>query len=203
MELETYVLTNQQLIPLQTSFLSNIVVKCRARADAASARGAIRATNSKKMSSNRARSRSRSRSPRSRPSSSRRDDERSHRSSHGDRRASGDEKKPESNEKRSDTSSASRTSANALPVAAKAAQTASTSATPAAAAPVRTSAPVEPTMIEVICNDRLGRKIRVKANSDDTIGDLKKILAAQTGTRPEKIRLQKWHTVFKVIDGGV
>ena len=52
-------------------------------------------------------------------------------------------------------------------------------------------------MIEVICNDRLGRKIRVKANSDDTIGDLKKILAAQTGTRPEKIRLQKWHTVFK------
>ena len=52
-------------------------------------------------------------------------------------------------------------------------------------------------MIEVICNDRLGRKIRVKANSDDTIGDLKKILAAQTGTRPEKIRLQKWYTVFK------
>jgi hypothetical protein len=28
------------------------------------------------------------------------------------------------------------------------------------------------TMIEVVCNDRLGKKVRVKANSDDTIGDL-------------------------------
>jgi ubiquitin-like protein 5 len=32
---------------------------------------------------------------------------------------------------------------------------------------------------------------------DDTVGDLKKLLAAQTGTRPEKIRLQKWHTIYK------
>jgi len=46
-------------------------------------------------------------------------------------------------------------------------------------------------MIEVICNDRLGKKVRVKCNEDDTIGDLKKLLAAQTGTRPEKIRIQK------------
>ncbi|KAH7823922.1 putative ubiquitin family protein [Monocercomonoides exilis] len=52
-------------------------------------------------------------------------------------------------------------------------------------------------MIEVICNDRLGRKIRVKCNSDDTIGDFKKLIAAQCGTRPEKIRLQKWYTIFK------
>ena len=43
-------------------------------------------------------------------------------------------------------------------------------------------------MIEVILNDRLGKKIRVKCNEDDTIGDLKKLVAAQTGTRPEKIR---------------
>ena len=48
-------------------------------------------------------------------------------------------------------------------------------------------------MIEVVCNDRLGKKIRVKCNPDDTIGDLKKLIAAQTGTRPEKIRLQKWY----------
>ena len=53
-------------------------------------------------------------------------------------------------------------------------------------------------MIEVICNDRLGKKIRVKCNEDDTVGDLKKLLAAQTGTKPEKIRLQKWYTIFKV-----
>jgi ubiquitin-like protein 5 len=52
-------------------------------------------------------------------------------------------------------------------------------------------------MIEVICNDRLGKKIRVKCNADDTIGDLKKLLAAQTGTRPEKLRIQKWYTVYK------
>ncbi|GAM22662.1 hypothetical protein SAMD00019534_058370 [Acytostelium subglobosum LB1] len=52
-------------------------------------------------------------------------------------------------------------------------------------------------MIEVVCNDRLGNKVRVKVNSDDTIGDLKKVLAAQIGIRPEKIRLQKWYNVYK------
>jgi ubiquitin-like protein 5 len=52
-------------------------------------------------------------------------------------------------------------------------------------------------MIEIVCNDRLGKKIRVKCNHDDTIGDLKKLIAAQIGTRPEKIRLQRWYSVFK------
>ena len=52
-------------------------------------------------------------------------------------------------------------------------------------------------MIEVVCNDRVGKKIRVKCNPEDTIGDLKKLIAAQIGTRPEKIRLQKWYSVFK------
>ena len=71
-------------------------------------------------------------------------------------------------------------------------------------------------MIEVVCNDRLGKKIRVKCNEgldayiftfifaskiyfwlDDTIGDLKKLIAAQVGTRPEKIRIQKWYTIYK------
>ena len=45
-------------------------------------------------------------------------------------------------------------------------------------------------MIEVVLNDRLGKKVRVKCNEDDTIGDLKKLVAAQTGTRPDKIRIQ-------------
>jgi ubiquitin-like protein 5 len=53
------------------------------------------------------------------------------------------------------------------------------------------------TMIEVVLNDRLGKKIRVKCNEDDTVGDLKKLVAAQTGTRPEKIRIQKWYTIYK------
>ncbi len=38
-------------------------------------------------------------------------------------------------------------------------------------------------MIEITVNDRLGKKVRVKCNEDDTIGDLKKLIAAQTGTR--------------------
>ncbi|ELK28677.1 PREDICTED: ubiquitin-like protein 5 [Myotis davidii] len=51
-------------------------------------------------------------------------------------------------------------------------------------------------MIEVVCNDRLGKKVRVKCNTNDTIGDLKKLIATQTGTRWNKIVL-KWYTIFK------
>ena len=50
-------------------------------------------------------------------------------------------------------------------------------------------------MIEVVLNDRLGKKVWAKCNEDDTIGDLKKLVAAQTGTRPEKI--QKWYNIYK------
>ena len=52
-------------------------------------------------------------------------------------------------------------------------------------------------MLEVILNDRLGKKVRVKCNGDDTIGDLKKLAAAQLGTRPEKLKIQKWYTIYK------
>lgn len=52
-------------------------------------------------------------------------------------------------------------------------------------------------MIEITCNDRLGKKVRVKCNPDDTIGDLKKLIAAQTGTKSEKIVLKKWYTIYK------
>jgi ubiquitin-like protein 5 len=52
-------------------------------------------------------------------------------------------------------------------------------------------------MLEVTCNDRLGKKVRVKCNPDDTVGDLKKLIAAQTGTRYDKIVLKKWYTIFK------
>ncbi|KAI8452984.1 ubiquitin-like protein [Phakopsora pachyrhizi] len=51
--------------------------------------------------------------------------------------------------------------------------------------------------IEVTANDRLGTKVRVKCSKHDTIGDLKKLIAAQTGTRPEKIRLKKSNIEFK------
>ncbi|PVZ96836.1 hypothetical protein BB558_006735 [Smittium angustum] len=52
-------------------------------------------------------------------------------------------------------------------------------------------------MIEIICNDRLGKKVRVKCNLDDTVADLKLLIAAQTGTKPEKIVLKKWYNTFK------
>jgi hypothetical protein len=45
-------------------------------------------------------------------------------------------------------------------------------------------------------------KIKKKNSEDDTVGDLKKLVAAQTGTRPDKIRIQKWHTVYKVDRDG-
>lgn len=52
-------------------------------------------------------------------------------------------------------------------------------------------------MIEITCNDRVGKKVRVKVNQDDTIGDLKRIIAAQTGTRADKLRIQKYYTIYK------
>lgn len=59
-------------------------------------------------------------------------------------------------------------------------------------------------MIEIICNDRLGNKVRVKCNSEDTVGKVKTLIAAQSGHRADKIRLQKWFifTFFqkKVLD---
>ena len=67
-------------------------------------------------------------------------------------------------------------------------------------------------LIEVIANDRLGRKgepfgplcplcngqilttsaVRVKCLPTDTVGDLKRLIAAQTGTTAQKIQLKKW-----------
>ena len=52
-------------------------------------------------------------------------------------------------------------------------------------------------VMELYLNDRLGRKTRIKCYSTDTVGDLKKLAAAQLGTRAEKIRLQKWNIVYK------
>ncbi|XVE79767.1 hypothetical protein DITRI_Ditri14bG0083000 [Diplodiscus trichospermus] len=33
----------------------------------------------------------------------------------------------------------------------------------------------------------------MKFNEDGTIGDLKKLVAAQTGTKADKIRIHKWY----------
>lgn len=52
-------------------------------------------------------------------------------------------------------------------------------------------------MIEVICNDRLGKRIKVKCLAEDTIGDFKKVLSLQIGTAAEKIVLKKGYRIFK------
>lgn len=52
-------------------------------------------------------------------------------------------------------------------------------------------------LMELIVNDRIGKKVRVKCFPTDTVGDLKKLISAHIGTRPEKIKLQKSYTVFK------
>ncbi|VDQ05999.1 unnamed protein product [Trichobilharzia regenti] len=43
----------------------------------------------------------------------------------------------------------------------------------------------------------LGKKVRIKCNPTDKVGDLKKLIAAQTGTNWERIVLKKWYTIFK------
>jgi ubiquitin-like protein 5 len=57
--------------------------------------------------------------------------------------------------------------------------------------------PEEAGPIEVVLNDRLGKKVRVKCNPDDTIEDLKAVASAMIGTLPNKIRLMRWNTILK------
>lgn len=52
-------------------------------------------------------------------------------------------------------------------------------------------------MIEVLANDRLGKKIAVKCLPTDTVGDLKKILSLQIGTAVDKLILKKGHQIYK------
>lgn len=52
-------------------------------------------------------------------------------------------------------------------------------------------------MIAVTVNDRLGKKVRILCNEDDTIGDIKKVIAIKTGTKADRIILKKWYTTFK------
>lgn len=43
--------------------------------------------------------------------------------------------------------------------------------------------------------------VRVKCSPNDTVGDLKKLIAAQTGTDWRKIQLKKWYVVNSVLCG--
>jgi ubiquitin-like protein 5 len=52
-------------------------------------------------------------------------------------------------------------------------------------------------IIEVVVNDRTGKKVRVKCSPQDTIGDFKRLVAAQIGTNHLKISLRKAYTEYK------
>jgi ubiquitin-like protein 5 len=52
-------------------------------------------------------------------------------------------------------------------------------------------------MIAITVNDRLGRKARIICNEDDTIGDLKKVVAVKFCTNAERIVLKKWYSILK------
>jgi len=54
-----------------------------------------------------------------------------------------------------------------------------------------------PVLIEVIVNDRMGKKQSIKCRPTDSIGGFKKLISAQIGTRPDKIRLQKANIIYK------
>jgi len=53
-----------------------------------------------------------------------------------------------------------------------------------------------PVMIEILVNDRCGKKERIKCYPSDKVGDVKKLIGAKIGTRPDKIRLQKGYHVL-------
>lgn len=52
-------------------------------------------------------------------------------------------------------------------------------------------------MIEIICNDRLGRKTAVKCLPEDSVGDLKKVLGVQIGMDHDRIVLKRGYMIFK------
>lgn len=51
-------------------------------------------------------------------------------------------------------------------------------------------------MIAITVNDRLGKKVRILCNEDDTIGDIKKVIAVKTGTSADRIILKRWYRIF-------
>jgi ubiquitin-like protein 5 len=53
----------------------------------------------------------------------------------------------------------------------------------------------------IFANDRLGRRVRIKCSPEDTIGDLKALIAAQTGTAKDRIRIRTWYNDIRDVPG--
>ena len=52
-------------------------------------------------------------------------------------------------------------------------------------------------LIEIILNDRFGKKIKIKVHEDDTIKDVKILVASKTGTKADKIRIQRGNQIYQ------
>ena len=52
-------------------------------------------------------------------------------------------------------------------------------------------------MIQVVCNNSLGKRVHMKCHTDDTISDLRKLTAAQIGSHWNEMVLKKWYAIFK------
>ncbi|MEN2496432.1 MAG: ubiquitin-like modifier hub1 [Marteilia pararefringens] len=51
-------------------------------------------------------------------------------------------------------------------------------------------------LIEIRVNNRMGICTHIKCTPKDTVGDVLKLIAAQTGTNHEKIQLKLWHRIL-------
>lgn len=56
--------------------------------------------------------------------------------------------------------------------------------------------PSKSEVIQVTVNDRIGKKEKIKCNSDDTIWTLKILISFKFGTSPQKIKLYLGNRVF-------
>jgi hypothetical protein len=56
------------------------------------------------------------------------------------------------------------------------------------------------TMIEIVVNARVSKRIKVKCFPTDTIFILKKLVAAHIGTRPEKLVFQKSNIPYNLFN---
>lgn len=55
----------------------------------------------------------------------------------------------------------------------------------------------QPPFISVVCNDRMGKKVSVKCDPKDTVGDFKLLLQAQIGTTAARIQLKRGTVLFR------
>ena len=54
----------------------------------------------------------------------------------------------------------------------------------------------KPKVIQITVNDRIGKKEKIKCNEDDTIRNLKVLIAFKFGTHPDKMKLYLGNRVF-------